>query len=387
MIPYGRQSISEDDVEAVAATLRSDWLTQGPAIDRFEKKVAEYCGARFGVAVSNGTAALHVACRAAGLGPGDLCWTTPNSFVASANAALYCGAAVDFVDIDPHTYNIDPVSLEAKLLSAHKLGRLPKVVIPVHFSGQSCRMDAIATLAIRFGFTIIEDACHAIGGSFQGARIGSGVTAAMTVFSFHPVKIVTTGEGGMVMTNDPALRRRLLRLRSHGITREPDELEHNGDEPWYYEQQELGWNYRITDLQAALGISQMSRIDAFVARRAELAGLYDNLLKAVPVTLPHRDRDLASAHHLYVIQLDPQRGAVRSRREVFKGMRARGIGVNVHYIPIPAQPYYRRLGFHPEAYPKASAYYRNAITLPLYPDMTSSDVQRVVDALTAELAG
>jgi UDP-4-amino-4,6-dideoxy-N-acetyl-beta-L-altrosamine transaminase len=384
MLPYGRQSIAEQDVEAVVATLRSDWLTQGPTIERFEKKVADYCGVAHGVAVSNGTAALHIAFRAAGVGPGDLCWTTPNSFVASANAALYCGASVDFVDIRPDTYNIDPAALAAKLESARRAGRLPKVVVPVHFSGQSCRMDAIAPLAAQYGFTVIEDACHAIGGSFQGARIGGG-PSAMTVFSFHPVKIITTGEGGMVMTNDPALRRRLLRLRSHGITREADELERNEGEPWYYEQQELGFNYRLTDLQAALGLSQMDRIDAFVARRAQLAAAYDSLLQELPVIRPHRDPDLASAHHLYVIQLDPGRGARQTRRAVFNGMRARGIGVNVHYIPIPAQPYYRRMGFNPEHYPVALNYYRNAITLPLFPEMTSADVERVVDALKAEL--
>jgi UDP-4-amino-4,6-dideoxy-N-acetyl-beta-L-altrosamine transaminase len=385
MIPYGRQSISQEDIEAVCATLRSDWLTQGPAVERFEQRVAHYCGAVHAVAVSSATAALHLACRAAGLGPGDLCWTTPNSFVASANCALYCGAEVDFVDISPDSYNMDPRLLESKLEAAAKVGRLPKLVIPVHFAGQSCPMDAFGSLAARFGFTIIEDASHAIGGSFQGDKVGACRHSQMTVFSFHPVKIVTTGEGGVVTTNDPEMRRRLARLRSHGITREPAEMARQADEPWYYEQIELGYNYRITDIQAALGASQMNRIDQLVSRRREIVATYDALLADLPVVRPHLGQDARSAHHLYVIQLDQARGARRPRREVFKGMRARGIGVNVHYIPIPAQPFYRRLGFQPERYPVALAYYENAITLPLFPDMTAQQVQQVVEALRGEL--
>jgi UDP-4-amino-4,6-dideoxy-N-acetyl-beta-L-altrosamine transaminase len=384
-LPYGRQSISESDVEAVCAVLRSDWLTQGPAVERFERRVAEHCGAAHAVAVSNGTAALHLACLAAGLGPGDLCWTTPISFVASANCALYCGAEVDFVDIAPDTYNMDPRALETKLEEAARLGQLPKVVIPVHFAGQSCRMDAIARLALRYGFTVIEDACHAIGGSFLGQPIGGCQRSRMTVFSFHPVKIVTTGEGGAVTCNDPELRARLVRLRSHGITREAREMDHVDPEPWYYEQQELGFNYRMTDLQAALGASQMERIRAFVARRRELAGRYDEALADLPVIRPHRDADAASAHHLYVVQLDASRGARRTRADVFRDLKARGIGVNVHYIPIPAQPHFRRLGFGPEAYPRALAYYRNTITLPLFPGMTDAGVDRVVETLKASL--
>ena len=390
MIPYGRQSISQADVDAVVATLRSDYLTQGPAVDRFEERVANYCGAAGAVTVSSATAALHIACVAAGLGEGDLCWTSPNSFVASANCAVYCAADVDFVDIAPDTYNMDPAALERKLATAQREGRLPKVVIPVHFSGQACRMDVIGELAARYGFTVIEDASHAIGARFAGEKVGACRHSAMTVFSFHPVKIITTGEGGMITTNDPALRRRLLRLRSHGITRDPGEMDggsngNAGDEPWYYQQIDLGFNYRMTDIQAALGASQLERVDAFVARRAEIAGAYDRLLAELPVIRPARDPDARSSHHLYVIQLDPAAGARRARRDVFRGLRARGIGVNVHYIPIPAQPFYRRRGFSPESFPAALAYYQNAITLPLHAGMTDADVQTVVTALRAEL--
>ncbi|HVR61116.1 MAG TPA: UDP-4-amino-4,6-dideoxy-N-acetyl-beta-L-altrosamine transaminase [Polyangia bacterium] len=394
MIPYGRQSISQADIDAVVATLRSDFLTQGPAVDRFEERVAAYCGAAGAVAVSSATAALHIACLAAGLGKGDLCWTSPNSFVASANCAVYCGADVDFVDIAPDTYNMDAAALERKLAAAKRLGRLPKVVIPVHFSGQACRMDAIGQLAARYGFTVIEDASHAIGARFAGDTIGGCRHSAMTVFSFHPVKIITTGEGGIITTNDPALRRRLLRLRSHGITRDPADMDGGTaaassagqlDDPWYYQQVELGFNYRMTDIQAALGTSQLERVDVFVARRAEIAAAYDRLLADLAVIRPARDPDARSSHHLYAIQLDAAAGARRARRDVFRGLRARGVGVNVHYIPIPTQPFYRRRGFSPESVPVALAYYQNAITLPLHAAMTDGDVKTVVAALEAEL--
>lgn len=384
VIPYGRQSISPQDIQAVVATLQSDWLTQGPSIERFENGVAGYCGAAHGVAVSSATAALHIACLAAGLGPGDYCWTSPNSFVASANCALYCGAQVDFVDIEPDSYNMDPVLLEAKLERARKDGRLPKVVIPVHFAGQSCRMDKIGELARRYGFTVIEDASHAIGGSFQGLKVGSCAHSQMTVFSFHPVKIITTGEGGMVVTNDPGLKRKLERLRSHGITRDEGEMRSASQGPWYYEQIELGFNYRITDIQAALGISQLERIDTFLAKRLELADLYDTLLKDLPLTLPHRDGQARSAFHLYPIRLAPDRGAP-SRALVFQGMRENGIGVNVHYLPIPAQPFYRGLGFSTDPFPQATAYYANAISLPLFPDLTRAQVEKVVELLKTQL--
>ncbi|MEO7423545.1 MAG: UDP-4-amino-4,6-dideoxy-N-acetyl-beta-L-altrosamine transaminase [Fibrobacteria bacterium] len=384
VIPYGRQSISPQDIQAVVAALQSDWLTQGPAIERFEQGVAAYCGAKHAVAVSSATGALHIACKAAGLAPGDLCWTSPNSFVASANCALYCGAAIDFVDIEADTYNMDTDLLEAKLVSAAKAGKLPKVVIPVHFGGQSCRMDRIGELAERYGFTVIEDASHAIGGSFAGQKVGGCAHASMTVFSFHPVKIITTGEGGMVTTNDAGLKRRLERLRSHGITREESEMRSPSPGPWYYEQIELGFNYRITDIQAALGLSQLSRIDAFIARRAEIADLYDSLLKGLPLALPHRDPRAISAWHLYPIRLEPERGAP-PRDRVFKGLRAGGIGVNVHYQPIPAQPFYRGLGFSPADFPRACAYYEQAISLPLFADLTRKEAEKVVELLKTQL--
>jgi UDP-4-amino-4,6-dideoxy-N-acetyl-beta-L-altrosamine transaminase len=384
MIPYGRQSISPRDIEAVVATLRSDWLTQGPAIERFENGVASYCGARHAVAVSSATAALHIACLAAGLGPGDILWTSPNSFVASSNCALYCGAQADFVDITGDTYNMDPALLEAKLESAKRAGKLPKVVIPVHFAGQSCRMDLIGKLSERYGFTVIEDASHAIGGSFQGGKIGGCAHSSMTVFSFHPVKIITTGEGGMVTTNDPALKRRLERLRSHGITREEAEMRSPSQGPWYYEQIELGYNYRITDIQAALGHSQLARIDEFVGKRAALSDLYDTLLRDLPVIRPHRDPHAASALHLYPIRLDASKGAPK-RDRVFAGLRENGIGVNVHYLPIPAQPHYRALGFDPAHFPRACAYYESAISLPLYADLTAAQAEKVVEALKTQL--
>ncbi len=384
MIPYGRQSISPRDVQAVVATLQSDWLTQGPAIERFEEGVAEYCGADHAVAVSSATAALHIACLAAGLGPGDICWTSPNSFVASANCALYCGARIDFVDIQSDSYNMDPDLLEAKLERARKEGRLPKVVIPVHFAGQSCRMDRIGKLAERYGFTVIEDASHAIGGGFAGKKTGGCAHASMTVFSFHPVKIITTGEGGMVTTNDAALKRKLERLRSHGITREEGEMHSPPQGPWYYEQIELGFNYRITDIQAALGLSQLSRIHEFISRRAELADHYDSLLKDLPLAIPHRDPLAQSAWHLYPIRLDPDKGAP-PRERVFRGMRAGGVGVNVHYLPIPAHPYYRALGFSQADFPRANAYYANAISLPLFADLTRAQAEKVVELLKTQL--
>lgn len=384
LIPYGRQSISPGDVEAVAAVLASDWLTQGPAVERFESAMAAYCGALHAVAVSSATAALHIACRAAGLGPGDLCWTSPNSFVASANCALYCGAEVDFVDIHPATYNMDPDALEAKLERARRAGRLPKAVIPVHFAGQSCPMDRIGELAGRYGFTVIEDASHAVGGAFQGAKVGACQHSHMAVFSFHPVKIITTGEGGMVLTNDPGLRRKLERLRSHGITRDSGEMEGTCEGPWYYEQIELGYNYRITDIQAALGVSQLARIDDFVDQRKALADRYDVLLDGLPLALPSRDPQGRSAFHLYPVRIESSPGAP-SRDRVFQGMREAGIGVNVHYLPIPAHPYYRSLGFSPGNFPRAQAYYCGAISLPLFPGLSHEDQDKVVESLKTQL--
>ena len=307
MIPYGRQSLDQADIDAVVAVLRSDWLTQGPTIERFEQAMAARCEAGHGVAVCNATAALHIACLAAGLGPGDRLWTTPNTFLASANCGRYCGAEVDFVDIDPHTWNMDVRALAHKLEAAERMGRLPKVVVAVAFSGQSCDMRTMAQLAQRYGFVLIEDASHAVGASYAGRPVGCGEFAAMTVFSFHPVKIITSAEGGMVLTNSPQVADRLRRLRSHGMTRDPAQMTEPGHGPWYYQQTELGFNYRITDLQAALGLSQLDKLDAFIARRRQLAAGYDRLLAGLPLTLPQAQEQAQSAWHLYVVRLQPER--------------------------------------------------------------------------------
>ena len=384
VIPYGRQNISDADVQAVVDVLRSDFLTQGPAIPRFEKELADYCGARYAVAVSNATAGLHIACLAAGLGPGDRLWTSPNTFVASSNCALYCGAQVDFVDIDPVTYLMSVEALARKLEDT-PADELPKIVVPVHFAGQSCDMVAIAELSREYGFMVMEDAAHSVGGSYKGSKIGSCQYSDMTVFSFHPVKVITTGEGGMVMTNDEELYQKLIRLRSHGITRDAEFLAEKDGGPFYYEQLELGYNYRMTDIQAALGSSQMGRLDEFVARRHELVRLYDNLLAGLPVSLPFQHPDSYSAHHLYVIRLRPDE-IKRTRRQVFDAMRAAGILVNVHYIPVHTQPYYRNLGFDWGQFPEAEQYYREAITLPLYFDLHDYEQDRVVDALKAAIS-
>ncbi|MGD0622023.1 MAG: UDP-4-amino-4,6-dideoxy-N-acetyl-beta-L-altrosamine transaminase [Thermacetogeniaceae bacterium] len=379
-IPYGRQDITDADVAAVAEVLRSDWITQGPAIERFERAVAKYCGARYAVAVSSGTAALHIACLAAGLGAGDYLWTSPNTFVASANCAIYCGAQVDFVDIDPRTYNMSPEKLAEKLSRTGANDRLPKVVVPVHFSGQSCTMQRIHELAVEYGFIVIEDASHAIGGSYKQLKVGSCSFSDMTVFSFHPVKIITTGEGGMVLTNREDLYEILVRLRSHGITRDPRVMLDEPDGPWYYQQIDLGYNYRMADLQAALGLSQLGRIDAFVARRRELAARYHQALHDLPLTLPWQHPDSYSAYHLYVIRLHLQR-LEKTRLEVFEVLRQAGIGVNVHYIPVHTQPYYRRLGFKHGDFPEAERYYEEAITLPLYYALSEEDQDYVIDNL------
>lgn len=385
MIPYGRQDIDEADIEAVVTTLRSDFLTQGPAVPRFEQAVADYCGARHAVAVNSATSALHIACLALDVGPGDLVWTSPITFVASANCALYCGAEVDFVDIDPVTWNMSPEVLARKLDAAAQAGRLPKVVIPVHLAGQSCDMVAISALAQRYGFRIIEDASHAIGGRYRGKPVGDCRFSDITVFSFHPVKIITTAEGGMAMTNDPALAARMARLRTHGITRDPAELTRPTDGPWYYEQLELGFNYRLTELHAALGLSQMLRMDGFVARRHEIAACYDDALQGLPLTLPTRDRDAYSALHLYVVRVASSLPGGRTHRAVFESLREAGIGVNLHYIPVYRQPYYMPMGFDPGHFPEAERYYAQAISLPIYPALTEQQQSRVVEALDEAL--
>lgn len=382
MIPYGRQEISEADVAAVAEVLRSPFLTQGPVVPAFEAAIAEVCGAAHAVAANSATSALHIACLALGVGPGDLVWTSPITFVASANCARYCGADVDFVDIDPRTYNMSPVHLAEKLAVARRRGRLPKVVIPVHLAGQSSDMAALADLAREYGFRIVEDASHAIGGRYRGEPIGNGRHSDITIFSFHPVKVITTGEGGLAVTNDPGLARTMERLRSHGITREPGEMTQEPDGAWSYEQLELGFNYRLTDVHAALGLSQLARLDEFVAARSRVARRYDEALQELPVTTPYQHPDTHSAWHLYVLRL--QLDAVRaSHRAVFDAMRASGVGVSLHYIPVYRQPYYRALGFTAGYCPNAEAYYAEAISLPMFPGLTDDDLGVVVGSLRA----
>ncbi|MDO9006000.1 MAG: UDP-4-amino-4,6-dideoxy-N-acetyl-beta-L-altrosamine transaminase [Aquabacterium sp.] len=384
MIPYGRQDITQNDIDAVIAVLQSDFLTQGPMVPRFEQRVSDHVGAKYAVAVNSATSALHVACMALGLGPDDWLWTTPITFVASANCALYCGAKVDFVDIDPHTYNLSPQALERKLEQAEREGKLPKVLVPVHLCGQSCDMHAIHALAQQYGFKVIEDASHAIGGRYKGQPIGNCGYSDITVFSFHPVKIITTAEGGMALTNDAELARKMGLYRSHGITRDATQMSHAPDGPWYYQQIALGYNYRMTDLQAALGLSQMDRLDAYVARRHELARRYDDLLANLPITCPRQHPDSYSGLHLYVIRL--QLGKIsRSHREVFESLRDQGVGVNLHYIPIHTQPHYALMGFRAGDYPQAEAYYREVISLPMYQMLTDQQQDQVITAVSKAL--
>jgi len=380
MIPYGRQHISDDDVEAVIAALRSDWLTQGPGVPRFEDAVKAKVEAGYAVAVNSATSALHIACLALGVGSGDVVWTSPNTFVASANCARYCGAHVDFVDIDPCTYNVSTDALRRKLELAERNGRLPKVVIPVHFSGQSCDMRSIRELSTHYGFKVIEDASHAIGGQYLGRPIGSCLFSDITVFSFHPVKIITTCEGGLATTNDAQLAASMRRLRSHGITRDPSEMLTSEAAPWYYEQQELGFNYRMTDVQAALGESQLHRLSEYVLRRNALASRYSEALQGLPLQLPSTQAGATSAFHLYVVRVLKNAQGV-TRDSLFALLRDQDIGVNVHYIPVHLQPYYRELGFVAGQYPEAEAYGREGITLPLFPTMAPSDQERVIRAV------
>lgn len=376
MIPYGRQSIDAADIEAVVDVLKSDFLTQGPAVPRFEQALAAYCGAAHGVAACNATATLHLACLALDLGPGDLLWTSPITFIASANCALYCGAGVDFVDIDPRTYNISVERLAEKLAEAEREGRLPNIVMPVHLTGQSADMEPIAELARRYGFKIIEDASHAVGGRYGNGPVGDCRYSDIAVFSFHPVKIITTGEGGMAMTNDPELAAKMAMLRTHGITRDPSRLRSEPDGGWYYEQVALGFNYRMTDIQAALGYSQLQRLDELVERRRQLAARYDEAFADLPLTRPWQQPNGKSTFHLYVIRVDATR-----HTSVFERLRSAGVGVNLHYIPVPRQPFYRDLGFDPADWPEAELYYSEAITLPLYPALTEEDQDTVIAAV------
>ena len=374
-IPYGRHDVNEADIQSVIDVLRSDFLTQGPAVPTFENAVANYCGARHGIAVNSATSALHIACLSLGVGHGDVVWTSPITFVASANCALYCGAQVDFVDVDSLTYNMSVAHLAEKLAQARTSGKLPKVVIPVHLCGQPCEMAAIYALSQQYGFRIIEDASHAIGGRYKGEPIGNCRYSDITVFSFHPVKIVTTAEGGMALTNDPELANHMARLRSHGITRDTVEMTHAPDGPWYYQQIELGFNYRMPDLQAALGSSQIRRLDEFVTKRLAIARRYDELLSDLPVLIPWHHADSYSSLHLYVIRLDL---SAIIHREVFERLRMNGIGVNLHYIPVYRQPYYARMGFSPSDFPEAERYYTEAISLPIYPGLTEEQQVEVV---------
>lgn len=384
MIPYGRQDISQADIDAVVEVLKSDYLTQGPMVPRFEQAVADHVGAHHALAVNSATSALHIACLALDLGSGDWLWTSPITFVASANCALYCGAQVDFVDIDPQTYNLCPKKLEAKLEQAEHDGCVPKILVAVHLCGQPCDMRAIQALSQRYGFKVIEDASHAIGGKYQGDFIGSGHYSDITVFSFHPVKIITTAEGGIALTNYPKLAERMNLLRSHGITRDPQQMTHAPDGPWYYQQIGIGFNYRMTELQAALGISQMERLDAFVVRRHELAKRYNQLLCDLPVTTPWQHPDSYSGLHLYVIRLQLE-NINKTHRQVFESLREQGIGVNLHYIPVHTQPYYEAIGFKPDDFPEAMAYYQEAISLPMFHRMTNKQQDEVFQALNFAL--
>ncbi len=379
MIPYGRQEITDADIEAVIGVLKSDYLTQGPKVPEFEKSVTDYCKVKHGIAVNSATSALHVACLALGVGEGDMVWTSPITFVASANCARFCGADIDFVDIDPKTYNMCPVALEKKLKQAAIDKRLPKVVIPVHLTGQSCEMKALKELSDQYDFAIIEDACHAIGGCYNGLPIGNCKYSDITVFSFHPVKIITTAEGGMAVTNSNHLAASMQLARSHGITRDSEKFEGSSDGAWYYQQICLGYNYRMTDMQAALGISQIRRLSEVIKLRHSVAKRYNTLLSEMPILLPYQDPNNYSAFHLYVIRIDDCNLA---RREVvFDYLRDCGIGVNVHYIPVHTQPYYKKLGFKSGDFPHAEDYYTNAISIPMYHHLKNEDQDHIVASL------
>ena len=380
MIPYGHQEINQSDIDAVVEVLRSDFLTQGPTVPCFEEAVAQRCKARFAVAVNSGTSALHVACMALDLGLGDVLWTVPNTFVASANCARYCGADVDFVDIDPDTWNISVPRLKEKLAGANKSGKLPRVVVPVHFAGQPAIQEDIWDLSQEYGFKVLEDACHSIGASRNGEPVGNCKWSHITAFSFHPVKIITTGEGGVALTNDEELAWRMAALRTHGITRDQSRMVRQSDGPWYYEQLELGYNYRMTDIQAALGLSQLSRLDEFVERRNQLARRYSELLIDLPLQLPFVRPESRSAFHLYVVRLKLDQIHL-THREVFEALREKGIGVNLHYTPVHLQPYYRNLGFLEDHCPEAERHGRQAMTLPLYPALTESEQNSVTEVL------
>jgi UDP-4-amino-4,6-dideoxy-N-acetyl-beta-L-altrosamine transaminase len=381
MIPYGRQDISEADVQAVVDVLRSDWLTQGPAVPRFERCVAEYTGARHAVAANSATGALHIACLALGVGPGDCVWTSPNTFVASANCALYCGADVDFVDIDARTYNISVQCLADKLQSAERSGRLPKVVIPVHFAGQPCEMQQIHELGRRYGFRIIEDASHAIGASYGGSKVGCCQHSDITVFSFHPVKIITTGEGGMAMTNDAELAERMMRFRTHGITNRPERMQPRPEqEIWNYQQIDLGYNYRMTDIQAALGVSQMRRLDEFVDRRHEIAAFYEKSLGGLPIIRPWQQPSAKSSYHLYPVRIRHSLCG-KTQKTVYESLKSQNVAANLHYIPVHRQPFFESLGFRKGYCPEAELHHSETISLPLFSAMDQGTQEKVTSIM------
>jgi len=380
MIPCGRQDINQDDINSIVGVLKSNFLTQGSQVPLFEKKVSDYCDAEYAVAVNSATSALHVACLALGLKKGDWLWTSPNSFVASANCGLYCGAQVDFVDINPLTYNLSPEELEKKLIQAKQNNKLPKIVIPVHFSGQSCDMKKIHSLSQEYGFKIIEDASHAIGGKYLDQPIGGCQYSDITVFSFHPVKIITTAEGGLATTNDKELLERMQLFRSHGVTRNPELMSKLSEGAWYYQQVDLGFNYRMTELQAALGVSQMQRLDEFITQRHILQERYDLLLSGLPIVKPHQNQDSYSALHLYPIQINLD-SVDKDRQKIFDELRQNGVGVNVHYIPIHTQPYYLQFGFKVGDFPNSESYYDKAISIPLFHTMTVGQQDDVCSVL------
>ncbi|MDI4669581.1 UDP-4-amino-4,6-dideoxy-N-acetyl-beta-L-altrosamine transaminase [Pseudoalteromonas shioyasakiensis] len=379
VIPYGKQSISQEDINAVIDVLKSDWLTQGPAVPAFESAIAEYCDAHYACATNSATSALHIACLALGVGKGDIVWTSPISFVASSNCALYCGADIDFVDIDLETGNMSVAALQEKLTLAKQSQQLPKVVIPVHLAGQSCDMAAINALAKEYGFKVIEDASHAIGAKYKDKPVGSCIYSDITVFSFHPVKIITSAEGGMAVTNCAELNKKMSRLRSHGITNIPEEMTEPSHGPWYYQQLELGFNYRMTDMQAALGLSQLKQLDNFVSVRNDIATTYNHAFANSTLAHLTQSDDCYSSYHLYIVRLTQCN--VEKHKSVITGMREQGVIAHLHYIPIHLQPYYQALGFSEGDYPNAETYYKQAVTIPLHPTMTANEQQFVIDKL------
>ena len=385
MIPYGRQNISEEDVKAVSDVLKSDFLTQGKAVPEFENKVSEYCNVNFAFAVNSATSALHISCLALDVGPDDIVWTSAVSFVASANCALYCGASIDFVDIDANTYNMCVKSLSAKLEQASKLGKLPKVVIPVHLTGQPCEMEEIYELSKKYKFKIIEDASHAIGARYKNTKIGDCKYSDIAVFSFHPVKIITTGEGGMVTTNDKKIAEKLSLYRTHGITRDESAMQNIPDGPWYYEQIKLGFNYRMTDIQAALGVSQMNRLDSFLQKRHEIFDRYNEYFQDLPVIkTPWQNKDSYSSLHLYVIRVDNSKSKM-NHNALFNHLRDNNIGVNIHYIPIYRQPFYSKLGFNFSDFPESEKYYSEAISIPIYPDLEEKSQEFIYKLIKSQV--